>query len=332
MTTSLATASADVAAPGTHPGAARVRRRRNWTVLAFLTPWLLGLSIFFIYPLIATVVFSFTRYDLLSPPQFVGLRNYVYMFTEDPEVWQAVRNTLWLVVILVPARVVFGLLVSTLLIRIKAHAGFYRTAFYLPSLVPPVAGTIAFVFLFNPATGPINQTLGQLGLPQPGWFTDPFWSKPSLVLLGLWGVGDVMIILLASLLNVPKEQYEAAALDGTGPWQRFRYITLPNISPVLMFAAITGVIQTLQYFTEAVVAGTVASGQSTTGAGTGALLGWPEGSTLTYATWLYQQGFKNFYMGYASALAVVMFAFALIFTVVLLRRARSLIDGSGEIS
>jgi multiple sugar transport system permease protein len=295
-----------------------------------LAPWLAGLMIFFVYPLVATFYYSFTRFDLLSAPQWVGLRNYEFMLTKDPEVWNAAKNTLWLVVVLVPARVVFGLVVSTLLVRLKA-GGVYRTAFYLPSLVPPVAGTIAFVFLLNPATGPVNQILGRLGLPQPLWFNDPAWSKPSLVMIGLWGIGDLMIIFLASLLDVPTEQYEAAALDGVNPWQRFRYVTLPTITPVLMFAAITGVINTLQYFTEAMVAAAVASGEATVGGGGSSVLGYPDGSTLTYAQWLYQQGFRNFYLGYASALAIVMFVFALAFTVLLLRRSKSLVDGPGAV-
>ena len=303
------------------------RRRQRLTVLAFLTPWLLGVTIFFVYPLLDTLYLSFTRYDLLSSPKWVGFSNYVFMATKDPQVRTAAYNTLWLVVILVPGRMLFGLAVASLVTRLKSGLGVFRTVFYLPSLVPPVAGVLAFVFLFNPATGPVNQVLGALGLPEPLWFNDPSLSKPSLVLLGLWGVGDLMIIFLASLLDVPREQYEAASLDGVNSWQRFRYITVPNISPVLMFAAITGVIAALQYFTEAVVAASVASGQATTGGGNSSLLGYPEGSTLTYAQWLYNMGFKNYYLGYASALAVVMFVISLAVTLVLLRRARSLVHG-----
>jgi multiple sugar transport system permease protein len=319
---------AEARAAGVRTPAARGRRRRQrLTVLAFLTPWLLGVAIFFAYPLLDTLYLSFTRYDLLSAPQWVGLTNYVFMFTKDPQVVTAAYNTLWLVVVLVPARMLFGLAIATLVTRLKSGLGIFRTVFYLPALVPPVAGVLAFVFLFNPATGPVNQLLGALGLPQPLWFNDPAWSKPSLVLLGLWGVGDLMIIFLASLLDVPREQYEAAALDGVNPWQRFRYVTVPSISPVLMFAAITGVIASLQYFTEAVVAASVASGQATTGGGNSSLLGYPEGSTLTYAQWLYNMGFKNYYLGYASALSVVMFVVSLAVTLVLLRRARSLVYG-----
>ncbi|MFN8168083.1 MAG: sugar ABC transporter permease [Candidatus Nanopelagicales bacterium] len=326
MSVLTAARGAGAAAPAPRRGS--VRRRQRLTVLAFLAPWLLGVAIFFVYPLVDTLYLSFTRYDLLSSPKWVGLSNYVFMATKDPQVVNAAYNTLWLVAILVPARMLFALMVATLVTRLKAGLGVFRTVFYLPALVPPVAGVLAFVFLFNPATGPVNQVLGALGLPQPLWFNDPQLSKPSLVLLGLWGIGDIMIIFLASLLDVPREQYEAAALDGVNPWQRLRYVTLPSISPVLMFAAITGVIAALQYFTEAVVAASVASGQATTGGGNAALLGYPEGSTLTYAQWLYVMGFKNYYLGYASALAVVMFVVSLAVTLVLLRRGGALVHGS----
>jgi multiple sugar transport system permease protein len=313
------------AAASARAGRTSRRWRRRLVVLSFLAPWLLGTLIFFVYPLIDTLYLSFTRYDLLSSPVWVGLHNYEFMFTKDQQLRQAAANTLWLTVVLVPARMLFALAVATLMVRLKSGAGLFRTVFYLPALVPPVAGVLAFVFIFNPATGPVNQILGALGLPQPLWFNDPNLSKPSLVLLGMWGIGDIMIIFLAGLLDVPREQYEAAALDGVNPWQRFRYVTLPSISPVLMFAAITGVIAALQYFTEAVVAASVASGQATTGGGNASVLGYPEGSTLTYAQWLYVMGFKNFFLGYASAMAVVMFVISLGVTLVLLRRGGALL-------
>jgi multiple sugar transport system permease protein len=315
-------------AVATRRGVVSPRWRRRLTILAFLGPWLLGVLIFFVYPLIATLVLSFTHYDLLTPPKWVGFANYIYMFTKDPQVRQAAFNTLWLAAILVPARIIFGLIVSSLVVRLRRGVGTFRTLFYVPALVPPVAGVIAFVFLFNPATGPVNKILGWLHLPQPLWFNSPAWSKPSLVLLGLWAVGDLMIILLAGLLDVPKEQYEAADLEGANAWQRFRHVTLPNISPVLTFAGITGIIAALQYFTEAVVAASVASGQATTGGSTSSVLGYPDGSTLTFSQWLYNEGFKNFYLGYASALAVIMFIVSFALVWFLLRRSKLLLYGA----
>lgn len=300
-----------------------MRRRRRMTVLAFLSPWLLGVGLFFLYPLVATVYFSFTHYDLLSNPRWVGFSNYQYMFKDDPDFWRAVRNTLWLVVVMVPLRILLGLGVAGIAVSLKSGASLFRSLVYLPYLVPPVASTIAFVFLFNPGTGPVNQILGKLGIPEPGWFTSESWSKPALVLLSLWAIGDLMVIMMAALVDVPRELHEAAAIDGAGQVARFRYVTLPGISPVVLFAAITGVIDTLQYFTQASVASTVASGVTDL-PGSSTPPGYPNGSTLTYPQLIVEQGFTQFNMGYASALSVVLFLVAMVFTAGLLRGTKSL--------
>ena len=319
----MTTTTSRTAAGGASP--ALRRWRRPLTVLAFLAPGIIGFSVFFGYPLIATIYFSFMRYDLLSVPEFVGLENYRYFLQDDPKVWVAIRNTLWLLAVLVPARILFALGVAQALLTVRRGVGLVRALFYLPALAPPVAATLMFVFLFNPGSGPVNSALRSFGIEGPLWFQDPQWAKPSLVLLGLWGVGDVMIILLAALLNVPKELYEAADLDGAGALQRWRYITLPTISPVLMFAAVTGVIATLQYFTQPAVAAQVASGSAR---GTlGETMGFPQGATLTFPQWLYFQGFKSFQLGYASVLALILFAVALVFVLILLRQFRDTING-----
>lgn len=291
--------------------------------LALLAPALLGLLIFFVYPLVASVYYSFTRYDLVSAPEWIGLRNYEYLFTKDPKVWTAMRNTGWFVVIMVPVKIVFALLVAGLLVRAKRASGLWRTLFYLPALVPPVASVVAFVFLFNPATGPVNQILKALGIQGPLWFNDPAWSKPSLLLLAIWVMGDIMIIFLAALLDVPREQYEASSLDGANGLQQLRYVTLPNIVPVLLFAFVTGVIAALQYFTEAAVASGVASGKAVVGEGTGSNLGYPGSSLLTYTEWLYVRGFGQYQLGYASALAVLLFVVSSALLVLLLRRFKA---------
>ncbi|MEO6942030.1 MAG: sugar ABC transporter permease, partial [Terrimesophilobacter sp.] len=275
---------------------------------------------FFVYPLFASIFYSFTRFDLVSPPKFIGLRNYEYLFTKDPKVWIAAGNTLWFVVILVPVRIITALGVAFLLVRAKRASGFWRTVFYLPALVPSVAGVVAFVFLFNPGTGPVNLILKSIGIQGPLWFNDPAWSKPSLLLLGIWVMGDIMIIFLASLLDVSKEQYEAASLDGANGVQKLRYVTLPNMAPVLVFAVITGVIDALQYFTQAAVASGVASGKTGVSVQLSQILGYPSDSLLTYTEWLYVRGFSNFQLGYAAALAVVLFVVTAIFLAILLRR------------
>lgn len=289
-----------------------------------LLPALLGLVVFFVYPLLASVFYSFTRYNGLSDPQFIGLRNYQYLFTQDPNVWTAAGNTAWFVIIMVPVKLLFAFAVAGLLTRARRSNGIWRTLFYLPALVPPVASVVAFVFLFNPGTGPVNQVLAFFGVHQgPLWFNDPALSKPSLLLLSIWVMGDVMIIFLAGLLDVPRELYEAASLDGANGPQKLRFITLPAIVPVLVFSLVTGVIAALQYFTEAAVASTVALGKASVGEGIGATLGYPDNSLLTYTEWLYVRGFSDFQFGYASALAVLLFLVATVFLVIFLRRVKA---------
>jgi len=301
----------------------RLRRLTPWT---FLAPALIGIVVFFVYPLLSAVYFSFTKFDLLTVPRWVGMANYRRM-GGDPYLLQSIRNTLWMVAVFVPVRIISAIGLAVLLTQLRRGAGFFRTIFYLPALAPPVAATIAFVYLLKPGTGPVNTFLGHLGIEGPLWFNSPEWSKPSLVLLGLWGIGDLMIIFLAAVLGVPATLYEAAALDGANAWHRFRYVTLPTIQPVILFAAITGVIYTLQYFDQAAVAGSIASGQAVTGAGISQGFGYPEGSTFTYPLWLYTVGFRYNALGYANAMAIALFVVALAVTVLLLRRAKAF---SGE--
>jgi multiple sugar transport system permease protein len=327
----VAPSTIPVSVPEAAPVADRSRRRsrrlrHRLTVASFMAPATIGIAIFFLYPLVSAVYFSFTKFNLLSPPRWVGLENYRFM-VEDANLLAAVKNTLWFIVVLVPARIVGALITGTLLANLKRASSLYRTIFYLPSLVPPVAATISFVYLFKPDTGPVNALLGRIGIEGPLWFNSPVWAKPSLVLLSLWGIGDLTVIFLAALLDVPVEQHEAAQLDGAGPWQRFRAITLPTISPVIVFAAITGVIATLQYFTQAAVAASVASNQATTGGGISSTFGYPEGSTFTYPLWLYVVGFRYNAMGYANALAVVLFIVAFSATLVMLRRTKAFTAG-----
>ncbi|MEV6260433.1 sugar ABC transporter permease [Streptomyces sp. NPDC051784] len=314
-------------AAGPAPDDAPLRRKRNrerLRTLGFLSPWLVGFSVFFGYPLIATVYFSFMHYNQIKAPTFVGLRNWRYVLEQMPLFGPALWNTLWLVVVMVTLRVVFGLGIGLLITKIKTGVGLFRTAFYIPYLAPPVAATVAFVFLLNPSTGPVNEMLSWFGLDGPGWFNDPNWSKPSLVLLSLWGIGDLMVIFMASLLDVPKEQYEAADLDGAGSWAKFRYVTWPAITPIVMFAVVTGVVQTMQYYTQALVAGKLASGVSI-GPGTVIQPGYPDHSTLTVPQLVYSMGFQNFNTGAACVLSLVLFAIAMGVTLLLMRKSVGLV-------
>jgi multiple sugar transport system permease protein len=309
--------------------ALRARRARAaLRTVAFLSPWLVGFAVFFAYPLVSTVYFSFMDYDGFAAPVFNGLENWTYVFTDYPAFWPSMANTLWLVVVMVGCRVVFGLGTGLLVTKIKTGAGVFRTLFYLPYLAPPVAATLGFVFLLNPGTGPVDALLGDLGLPAPGWFNDPAWSKPALTLLAVWGVGDLMVIFMAALLDVPKEQYEAAELDGASARQRFRHITLPNISPIVLFAVVTGVIQTMQYYTQPLVAGKVASGVIGN-SGQQFEPGYPERSTLTLPQLVYNLGFQRFDYGSACVVALVLFALAMACTALLMRRRGGLV-GVGD--
>jgi multiple sugar transport system permease protein len=302
------------------------RRKADWRrrrlVLGLMTPWIIGFGVFFVYPLLASLYLSFNHYDLLSSPRWVGFANYDFLLHKDAQVWPAVRNTLWLVGIAVPLQLLFAFGVATMLTRARRGIGIWRTIFYLPALAPPVAATIGFVYLLNPATGPVNTLLEKIGIHGPLWFDSPAWSKPSLTLLGLWGIGNTMLIFLAALVDVPRHLLESAELDGAGWWSRLRWVTLPSISPVILFALVIGIIEALQYFDQAYVASSIAAGSAGQAADSaGRHLGAPQGSTLFYPVLLYQQGFRFFNMGYASAMAMLLFVVALAVTFLLIRNA-----------
>jgi multiple sugar transport system permease protein len=329
-------AGAAQAAPATASGRRRAKRRAAWRrrgfVALFLSPWIVGFSVFFGYPLVMSAYLSFTSYDLLNPPRWVGLGNYRYLFNEDEEIWPAVRNTLWLIAFLVPLQVLFSFGVALMLTRAKWGNGLFRTVFYLPALVPPVAATLGFVYLLNPATGPVNTILQKLGTEGPLWFNDPRWAKPSLVLLGLWGIGNTMVIFLAAILDVPKHLDESAQLDGAGALRRIRWVILPSVSPVILFAVVLGIIQALQYFTQAYVAASVAAGQASQAGSVSTLeLGYPEGSTLFYPILLYYNGFRFFHMGYASAMAMLLLGVAFAITLVIIRNSRRWVHYQGAV-
>jgi multiple sugar transport system permease protein len=311
------------------PARRRAPRRRRLLILGLMSPWLVGFCIFFGYPLVYSVYLSFTHYDLLSSPRWIGTANYDFMLHGDPNVGPAVRNTLWIIAVMVPLQVLLACSIAMLVARARAGVGVFRTVFYLPALTPPVAATLGFLFLLNPSTGPVNTILGWFGITGPLWFDSPSWSKPSLVLLGLWGVGNTMVIFLAAIVDVPRHLLESAELDGAGWWRRLRWVTLPSISPVILFAVLVGVIDGLQYFTQAYVASSIAGAGTANAGDSSVTLGYPENSTLMYPLLLYQQGFRYFNMGYAAALSVVLFGVALVVTVLILRSARRFVHYQG---
>jgi multiple sugar transport system permease protein len=295
--------------------------RRYTTVALFMSPWIIGFSVFIFYPALASLYYSFTNYDLLSTPSFVGLDNYRFMFTKDPQFWQAMRNTIWMICVGVPLSMLVALGTAMLLTRPRRGMKVYRTILFLPTMAPPVAAALAFFVIFNPATGPVNQLLSGIGIKNPPlWFYDPFWSKWGLLFLSLWVVGQTMIIYLAGLLDVPRHLYEAADIEGASPWQKFRHVTFPSLSPVLFFTLVIGVIAGFQYFTQAYVASFAVSGQATEEAS--AAVGSPQGSLLFYSIYLYLKGFSDFRMGYASAMAWMLLLLTLACTALLIRSSR----------
>jgi len=282
--------------------------------LLFVSPWLLGLLIFTLYPIVASFYYSFTNYDIISPPVFVGLTNYKDLLTNDPLFWKAVGNTLYYVALAVPLNLLVALSVALLLnLKVRGMV-FYRTLFYLPSIVPDVAAALLWGWILNSQFGLANAFLRSLGLPTVGWFTDPAWSKPALILIGLWSVGGAMVIFLAALQDIPDYLYEAADLDGATALSKTWQITLPMLTPTIFFNLILGMIGAFQYFTTAFVL---------TGGG-------PVSSTLFYSLLLYSNAFSYFKMGYGSAMAWLLVAFIFLLTWIVFKTANRWVYYEGE--
>jgi len=269
-------------------------KRETRLGLLFVAPWLIGFALFTLYPVLATLYLSFTDYNVLSPPHWVGWANYQELLTDTETFWPSLANTLYLFLEL-PIALILGIAIAVLLDQKLRGMAWYRTLFYLPSIVPVVANAMLWLWLLNPEYGLINAGLRSLHIPAPAWLASPLWSKPALILMDLWGVGGSMIIYLAALQGVPTSLYEAAALDGASAWQKFRHVTLPGISPVIFFNLIMGVIGTFQYFTQTFVM----------------TKGGPDKSTLFYALYLYQCAFQYFRMGTACAMAWLLFLLTL---------------------
>ena len=280
----------------------RVRRLRAG--LLFVSPWIVGYCVFYLYPFLATFYYSLTRFTGIGNPVFTGLSNYSGLL-HDAMFRTALFNTLYYTVIEVPFSTALALGLALLLnMKVRGQA-VYRTLFYIPSIVPVVASSLIFVWIFQPSFGIVNSLLSDIHITGPAWFFSIAWSKPTFILLGLWGVGQPMVIYLAALQGVPAEMYEVAALEGAGPWQRLRHITIPMISPVILFNLIMSLVVSIQYFTQAQVI------ESPPGS--------PGSSTMFYITYYYQQAFQFLHLGYASAMAFLLFVGVILVTVVLLR-------------
>jgi len=288
--------------------------------LLFASPWIVGFVIFQLIPIAASAYFSLTNFNLFQQPQFVGLRNYQRL-AGDELFWKSLTNTLYLTVIGVPVSLTAAL-AAALALNMKVRGqSLFRLVVFLPTVVPVVAATYIWRWLLNAQYGYVNETLGAVGLGQPLWLDDPFWTKPALILMSLWVTGSAMVVFLAALQEVPEVYYEAAVIDGAGAWAKFRHVTLPLISPVILFETIIASIFTLQYFTQAFLLG-----QTRLNAASGG----PENSLLVYGLYQFQQAFVNLNMGYASAMAWVLLFVALAGTWVLLRVSRNRVFYGGD--
>jgi multiple sugar transport system permease protein len=288
----------------------RPKRRpaRQGAAWLFLSPWVIGATVLTLVPMAVSLYLSFTSYDLLNPPRWVGLRNYVEMFTQDPRYWRSVGNTVLYVVAAVPLQLAVALAVALALKSIKRGKGFYRSAFYAPSLLG-ASMSIALVWraLFND-NGTVDNLLSSVGLKTGGWINHPGWALLAVALLTVWQFGAPMVIFLAGLQQIPTELYEVAALDGAGRWRQFVSITVPMLSPVLFFNLVLQTIQAFQVFTPAFA---VSGGR-----------GGPADSTLVYTLYLYDRAFVASHMGYASAMAWVLLIAIGIVTALLFRTSR----------
>jgi multiple sugar transport system permease protein len=310
MATTQSGTAASVPLPrGRRRGLSPSRREAAWG-LVFIGPWVAGLLLFTMGPLIASFVFSLTDFNLVRPEavQFVGLDNYARL-ASDPLVIQGLVATAKFAILAIPVTMIGSLGVAVLVNSPRLFGrSVFRTLFYMPIQIPLVASTLVWVGFLNTETGWLNGLLGLLGITGPDWLNNAAWVYAALTLIGLWGIGNFMLISLAGLQSVPSELYEAARIDGAGPWAMFRRITIPLISPILLYNLVISLITTFQYFTQAYVL--------TNGRGD------PNNATLFINLDLFREAFVNNHMGYASAIGWLLFTIVLILTVALFAFAR----------
>lgn len=295
-----------------------MRRAETRAAWLFISPWVVGFLVFTAYPVLYTAYLSLTDYDVINDPHFVGLENFRTLM-DDPKVALALRNTAVFVVMSVPTHILVALFLALLLNWAGRASGFFRTAFFLPKMTPPVAIGILLLLLFNGQSGLINRLLGSVGIDGPAWTTDPTWVKPGLVMMTLWTVGGSVVILLAALRSVPQELYDAARVDGAGWWRQTWHVTVPMISGALFFVFIVNTIHAFQSFTEAYTA-YFGSGNTT----------YSNDAALFYAIYLFQQAFQFLHMGYASALAWLLFVVIMLVTLVQFRVSKRFVFYEGE--
>jgi multiple sugar transport system permease protein len=285
----------------------------------FLSPWLLGIILFIVGPMMTSGFLSFTRYDVVNPPEFVGLKNFIEIFSKDRLFWPSLLLTFRYALIVVPLSLIGALAAAMLLNQALLGTTWFRTFFFLPHLTPIVAAAVLWGWIFNADVGPINHWIRTITGSDnaPGWFRDPDWAMTGLIIMAMWGAigGNTMLIFLAGLQGVPQELYDAAVVDGAGIWAKFRNVTLPMLTPTIFFNMVLGIIGALRVFAAAYVA----------------TEGGPAYSTWFYALHIYTRAFQYFEMGYASALAWIFFFVLFVFTYVQFRQSRRWVYYAGEV-
>lgn len=289
-------------------------RREEFLGYLFISPWIVGFLAFTVFPIGLSIYLSFTNYDYITSAKWVGLSNYVYALTVDPLFWHSLKVTFLFAAMALPLEFAFSFGVALLL----NHRGYgmrvFRTIFYLPSVLPMVAVSILWLWIFNPIHGIFNQLLGLIGIQGPRWLYDTKWALPALVIMSLWAFGRAMIVYLAGLQNINKELYESAKIDGSGVMSAFWNITLPMMSPVILFNLIIGIIMSFQVFIQAFIMTD----------------GGPGNSTLFYMLYLYRNAFFFYKPGYASALAWLIFVIILFFSMLVVRSSPAWVYYEGE--
>jgi len=296
----------------THPrklpflGKMTMARREEIASWIFIFPWVIGFLAFIAGPMFASLYLSFTETTMLQPPEYVGLLNYRNLFSTDVITslfWKTLFNTSYYVFLSVPLELAVGFSIALLLNRDIVGRGIFRTIYYLPAVLPAVAVSLLWLLVFNADFGVLNSLLAVFRIKGPAWLYEEAWAKPALIIMSVWAAGGPMLIFLAGLQGIPTEIYDASKVDGAGAWSRFRHVTIPMVSPTIFFVLVTGIIGSFQVFTNTYIM----------------TAGGPNNSTMMYVLYLFNLAFRQFHMGYASALAWVYFIIIMLFTVLVFR-------------
>lgn len=297
-----------------------IEKSQKRLAMIFIAPWVIGFLVFSLYPIISIIYFSFTKYNLFEAPKFVGLDNFYTMF-KNKEFYQSLANTLYYVVFGVGLQLFLSLITALLLnMKVKGRS-LFRSIYFLPSIMPPVAASLLWVWLLNPKYGLVNMALRIFNLPEPLWLISAEWAKPAVILMSLWGIGSTMVIYLAGLGDIPTVYYEAVEIDGGGMWTKFRHVTWPMLTPITLFQLISGIIGGFNVFTQSYIINAASENGS---------LGGLNNSLLFYAVNIYQEAFVYLRFGYASALALVLLIIVLILTLIVLKSSKKWVYYGGD--